>query len=252
MSTNDDLALSLKTYLISKNLPPTSPWLIAFIASCRANTPLPALQKTAEYRLLASDITQTLDASSSGVFSSNISDVTVLERALTVPSPLPNSNNGNFTTSSGIIVQILDVQDVGTSTWNQIQKIEQIERGEMTRGREIIRSVNVDGDDGDNTTTTQVGSEGPHRLVLQDVNGQKVNAFELSKVVGINVSMGIGAKMLLKPGLVVARGMIMMETGKVDVLGGKVGVWNDQWTKDRKENLKSKIMVETAVESNDS
>jgi len=171
---------------------------------------------------------------------------------LTVPSPLPNSNNGNFTTSSGIIVQILDVQDVGTSTWNQIQKIEQIERGEMTRGREIIRSVNVDGDDGDNTTTTQVGSEGPHRLVLQDVNGQKVNAFELSKVVGINVSMGIGAKMLLKPGLVVARGMIMMETGKVDVLGGKVGVWNDQWTKDRKENLKSKIMVETAVESNDS
>jgi hypothetical protein len=40
-------------------------------------------------------------------------------------------------------VQVLDIEDIGTSLWSQIEAIERVERGEAIHGREIVRTIAV-------------------------------------------------------------------------------------------------------------
>lgn len=225
-------------------------WLSSFLASARQPLPpLPALTSTARFRILASDIKVSL-APGTTVLPVDINEVSIKERRL----------------STDVVVQVLDITDIGTSKWSQIEAIERIERGEEVRGREVIRSVpimNEDDDadamdggggsnarnrarggDGNAQTSTANGSSkkspGPHNLVLQDANGTNVTGFEMVELLQVYIGeggMSIGCKLLLKQGALVRRGMVMLMPDSVTVMGGKIESWDKKWRDDRKKRL---------------
>lgn len=134
----------------------------------------------------------------------------------------------------------MDIEDIGCSRWSQIEAIEAAERGETTKGREIIRVV--PGEDGLATDTEATVAEkgGPHKLLLQDAKGARVYGFELSPVEGVGLNMSIGAKLVLK-NVVVARGVILLEPATVSLLGGKVEAAHKLWKDGRKARLKASV-----------
>lgn len=152
-------------------------------------------------------------------------------------------------------VQILDIDDIGSSLWSQVEMIEMRARGEEIKGREIVRTVTLDEDRGGaniGTSGDAVGtvaeraaghgsSLGPHRLVLQDAKGTKVTAIELTPVDGIGIGKtSIGAKMILK-NATAARGVILLEPACTTLLGGKIEVLDKQWKEGRKDKLLSQL-----------
>lgn len=206
----------------SKGLVPSQSWLTSFLATQKTSTPLHALASTAQFRLLASDISKTLERNSSIGFPNDVSNVNFQERKL-----------------QGVIVaQVLAVEDMSKSRWEQIEAIEALERGEGTKGREIIRVVPSD-DSGNADSGVQKGG-GPHKLLLQDVHGNRVYAIELKGVEGIGLGMNIGCKVVLKHP-VVARGALLLEPGTTTMIGGKIQALHKAWKENRKAELKAAI-----------
>ena len=189
----------------------------------RPSTPIAALQRTALFRILSTDITTSIQVSpATSVFPANVSG--------------PESRELNL--AGPIVVQVLDIEDIGHSRWSQVENIEAHERGEMTKGREIIRVV-ADDNNSDPNHTAEATSFGPHKLLLQDCKGTNVYALELESVDGVGVQMYIGTKLVLKD-VSVARGVVLLEPKCVEVLGGKVEAWDKKWRSERKGVLKRK------------
>jgi RecQ-mediated genome instability protein 1 len=257
-----NLTTQLSANLLAKYYLQISPaYLITLLTSLtnsaatnnRPLPPVPALVSTVHFRLLNSDFTTSLLASDpSCLFPSGVADVNVKERRL----------------QGDIPVQVLNIVDVGTSRWSQVEAIERVERGEEIKGREIVRTVPgvADGDEeeegngrrgtageGSVTATTSRGqsngsgstgkrSQGPHRLILQDAKKNIVTAFELGDIPKIFIGdngegMFIGCKLVLKAGTLVRRGMVMLQPENVVVLGGKIESWDTKWREDRKKRL---------------
>jgi len=206
----------------NKSLIPKQTWLETCLSTQRPATPLNALYQTTSFRLLASDITTSLDRAQTAPFPPDIHDATVKERRL--PGP--------------IVCQILDVEDMSKSRWEQIEAIEALERGEGTKGREIIRVVATQ--DGTNPSASTNKSGGPHKLLLQDTKGVRAYGIELKDVEGVSLSMSIGSKMLLK-NVTVARGVLLLEPATVTLLGGKIEALHKDWKENRKAHLKAAI-----------
>ena len=227
-STANEVKNAIASYLQSKNVPPTPQWLRDFMPSIRLNTPIAALQKTALFRMLSTDLTQSVQVSSpNSVFPSGVSSPEVKERNLAGP----------------ITVQVLDIEDIGHSRWSQVENIEAHERGEMTKGREIIRVVEDETSTDPNRSAESTASSGPHKLLLQDAKGTKIYGFEIENVSGVGVQqMSIGAKLVLRD-VIVARGLVLLEPKGVEVLGGKVEAWDKKWRVERKEALKRKANI---------
>ena len=206
----------------TKNLHPTQTWLSAFIQSQKSTAPVSALVQSASFRLLASDLTQSLDKAASPSLPIDINNANIKERRL--PGP--------------IVTQVLGVEDLSKSRWEQIEAIEALERGEGTKGREIIRVTETPEDD---RTTLYAGKAGgPHKILLQDVRGIKVHAIELRSVHGIDLGMTIGSKIMLK-NATVARGMLLLDELSTSHLGGKIDGLSEAWKKGRKNELKAAI-----------
>lgn len=93
---------------------------------------------------------------------------------------------------------------------------------------------------GDDTLDVSGGGTGPFKLLLQDVKGTRVYAFEMESVEGVNGGMAIGTKMVLR-NVVVARGVVMMEAGTATVLGGKIEGMDKMWREGRKDRLRAGI-----------
>lgn len=222
---DNSMAAAIKEHLASKGLAPTAQWLQQLLPSIRPNTPLAASQRTAEFRMLGTDITTSLLSSPRSVFPAGVSDPDVKEQR--IPGP--------------VAVQVLDIEDIGRSRWSQVEAIEMEERGETRKGHEIIRVVpdeedNLDPNPPAHLTTSHAG---PHKLLVQDAKGNKVYAFELEGVQGVGMAIPIGTKLLLRD-FVVARGVILLTARGTDILGGKVDVWDKKWREDRKKVLKEK------------
>lgn len=203
---------------------------------------------TAKTRILASDLT------TSGLLDST---------ALALPANINAPAVKEFRLTRDVFVQVLDIENLSRSRWDQIEDLEAIERGEQTRGREIVRlppnnnnSNNNNGDGSANPASTRppeatgrpqaeaaaAARNATHRLVLQDCKGQKVFALELVRMPEIAVgSLSIGAKILLKKGTVVARGSVLLEPTRVTLLGGKVEVWQKAWLAGRLASLKEAV-----------
>lgn len=140
--------------------------------------------------------------------------------------------------ADSIAVQVLAVEDMSKSRWEQIEAIEALERGEGTKGREIIRVIATEEDDGAGTSVPKGG--GPHKLSLQDAAGRWVYGIELNGLEGVGLGMSIGCKMVLKNALV-ARGVVLLEPATTIVLGGKIEELHKAWREGRKAELKSAI-----------
>jgi RecQ-mediated genome instability protein 1 len=225
-AANPDIATALTNYLSSKDLPPKQEWMRTFVPTVRSTTPILALQKTALFRILAADITTAVQSSRSTTFSPGIADPAIKDQRL--PGP--------------ITVQVLDVEDIGRSRWSQVEALEAQERGDTTKGREVVRVLPEEGTAGPDAPQAPVGqskSAGPHKLLLQDAKGTKAYALELRNVQGVDVGMSIGTKLVLRD-VSVARGVIMLEPRCVEVLGGKVDGWDRKWRDERKKALKEK------------
>lgn len=222
----DQLAAQLQ----SKSLPVSSPWLNNFLSQQR-NIPITALTQTALFRILNSDFRESLNSRGpNSILPVDVFDRNVQERRLTGSIP----------------VQVLDIEDIGTSVWAQVEAIERIERGEAVRGREIVRTVNVGGDEGDGvansgSNTNPNESNGPHRLILQDAKGTKAVGVEMTRINGIGIGkLPIGGKLLLR-NATVARGMILLTPESVLLLGGKIEAMDQAWKTDRKSRLLARV-----------
>lgn len=154
-----------------------------------------------------------------------------------------------------VMVQVLDIENISRSKWEQVEDLEAIARGEQTRGREIIRlNENADDDDDDgneratpaatgrpsaNANAAASSKNATHRLLLQDCRGQTLHGLELKRVERVGVgTLSIGEKILLKKGAAVARGVVLLEPATCVVLGGKVEAWHRAWVEGRLERLK--------------
>lgn len=217
MATN--IAAELTQHLNSRHLYPTAAWLQGFLSSTRPNTPLPAMKQTVGFRLLATDITTSLSPPASSLFPRDILSGTIQSRIVVGP----------------VVCQVLDIEDIGNSRWSQVEAIEARERGEMTKGREVVRVIEQENDD-PSAAVTPIHSKGPFKLLLQDAKGMKVFAIDLRGIDGLNTSMTMGAKLLLRQ-FDVRRGVIMLEPGGVQILGGKLEALDSAWKDGRKQRL---------------
>ncbi|PSS09054.1 hypothetical protein M430DRAFT_146597 [Amorphotheca resinae ATCC 22711] len=237
--------------LTTQGLPAPHPLFLTPIlspgTSQRTAPPMPALAATAKLRLLNADLTQPhiLDPSKTLCLPPGIADVRVVSRVLTADVP----------------VQVLDIQDLSRSRWEQVEALEMERKGETTKGRQVIRAVPTqpDGDiisgtaaSPETTSNTQgnanqnagaAKSNGPFKLLLQDMKGQTVYGFELKRVdkVGYPPTMNIGCKIMLKKGAKVARGLVLMEPGSVLVLGGKIEALDKSWREGREKALRDAV-----------
>lgn len=141
-------------------------------------------------------------------------------------------------------MQVLGVEDMGRSRWEQVEAIEALERGEGTKGREIIRVVA--GEDGTESGVGgggggSVGSGGgPHKLLVQDAKGTRAYAIELERMQGVGLGMSIGCKITLRE-VVVARGVVLLEPATATCLGGKIEALHKAWRENRKSELKAAV-----------
>jgi RecQ-mediated genome instability protein 1 len=137
-----DVATQIHNSLLAKTLAPTPQWLQSLLPTINPNVPIAATQKTALFRLLNTDITTTLQISTTTCFPADITNAAVQETKVRGPIP----------------VQVLDIQDVGRSNWSQVEGIEMEERGELRKGSEIVR---VTGEEEDNTDPNAAAVRGP-------------------------------------------------------------------------------------------
>lgn len=214
-----NIVAELTQHLNSRHLFPTAAWIQSFASATRPNTPLAAIKQTAVFRVLATDITTTLNPPASSIFPQDVLKGTTQSRIIAGP----------------VLCQVLDIEDIGHSRWSQVESIEAQERGEMTKGREIVRVVEQE-NAGSSDAAPAIQSNGPFKLLLQDAKGLKIYAFDLGGIDGLNLSMTMGVKLLLR-NFDVRRGAIMLETDCVQVVGGKLEALDQAWKEGRKERL---------------
>ncbi|KAM0510934.1 hypothetical protein ACHAPE_010365 [Trichoderma viride] len=244
-----DLIPQLQRAILAQSLPPPSQSFLTTLATARSPPPpIPSLLATAKARLLASDLTNTSNSAiidpSAPILPANIDAATVKETKL----------------AQNTHVQVIDIENLSSSRWEQVEELEAIERGERTRGRQVIRVVAPeDGDnEADTSTTQQTQASRPaaaaaaatstgeanavHRLVLQDRQGKRVFAVELKRINGIGINKThIGEKILLKAGAVVARGTVLLTPETCTLLGGKIDAWHETWIEGRLARLKESV-----------
>ncbi|KAM0284165.1 hypothetical protein ACHAQH_002155 [Verticillium albo-atrum] len=243
-----DITTQLRNALQASNYPnPTITWLASLQGTRQPPPPLQSLIATAKARLLASDLTtpSLLDPAHTPSF----------------PPDISSPNSAERTLATDIHVQIADIENLSRSRWEQVEELEAIERGEGTRGREIIRLPTTaaadEGDDlGDAATQpgggrasvpaagarAAAGRNATHRLVLQDCRGQNVYAMELTRIdkIGVGVT-AIGEKMVIKRGTRVARGTLLLTPENCVLLGGKIEAWQRPWVEGRLKRLRETV-----------
>ncbi|KAI9850637.1 MAG: hypothetical protein M1838_005351 [Thelocarpon superellum] len=221
----------IRTHLAAQvHLRPNEAWLSTFLASQKKpTTPLSSLLATAKIRVLNADLTSAVDLGGpgapgrpTGTLPPTIHDATLPERRLTGP-PVP--------------VQVLDVQDLTLSRWEQIEAIEAAMRGEGRKGREVVRvvpSADTRGEEGDRAAGGggEGGENGVYKLLLQDAAGARVYAVELYHVKGVRI--------LLRNARV-ARAVILLEPSSVTLLGGKIEYLHQAWVQNRKKALEAEL-----------
>jgi RecQ-mediated genome instability protein 1 len=237
----------LSSSISSLGLPTLSPTFLTPIlhsaTSRQPPPPLAALTATAKHRLLTADISSSTSQffpPSTPSLPATITDVRTQQTAL----------------REDVFVQVLDIEDLGRSKWEQIEALEAERNGEMKKGREIIRVV-PDAEGDPSTAATQVqqstqaqnnSPKGPFKLLLQDRHGTKVYGFELKKVekVGLPPVMSIGCKVMLRKGAKVARGMVLLEPSVVMIFGGKIEGLDKAWREGREQRLRRLVEADRA------
>ncbi|KAH0606655.1 uncharacterized protein H6S33_003489 [Morchella sextelata] len=217
---NIDTLLSHFRTSLNLHLRPT--WLSHTLTTQRLPTGA-ALLASLKFRILASDITESLQPHANLCFPPSIHDTDTQAQVLVGP----------------IAVQIVAVEDVGLSRVEQLDRLEMAARGEVVRGREVIRVLPEE--DGEAPRVVgRAGKTGPCKVLVEDAGGRRVYAVELEAVEGVKSDMAIGAKMVLKD-VTAARGLLLLTPGNTTFLGGKIEVLNLAWVEGRRQALQSAI-----------
>lgn len=108
------------------------------------------------------------------------------------------------------------------------------------KGKEVIRVVPGENEDGDPDNLGLTGVGGPHKLLLEDANGTRVYAFEFKPISGVGIGMNIGSKVVIRDAKVV-RGVLMLQPGNTTLVGGKVEELHKNWREERKGRLQAEI-----------
>ncbi|KAI9758532.1 MAG: Superkiller protein 3 [Chaenotheca gracillima] len=241
MSFSQSIVAQISSQLsASLSLHPSSQWLQTFLTTQKPTTPLSSLLATARIRLLNSDLTSSTELSKTSILPGDVHNPELKERRL--PGP--------------IALQVLAVEDLTRSRWEQIEAIEATERGEGTKGREIVRVVADDenGPEGSGANgrptergaPSSVSSSGYCKVLLQDAKGVKAWGIELKKLTGIGIGMSIGTKMIIS-NVLVARGVLLLEPSSSKLIGGKIEALHKVWAENRKTELKAAIEADEAA-----
>src|SRR6478735_3323042 len=116
----------LKASILAQNLPhPTSTFLSSLINARSPPSPMNVLVATAKARLLAADLTSSAIISTSAIQS--------------FPPDVDSTNSREKRLPKPVHVQVLDIENLTLSRWEQVEEMEAVARGETTRGREVIR-----------------------------------------------------------------------------------------------------------------
>ncbi|KAI0183028.1 RecQ mediated genome instability protein Rmi1 [Xylaria flabelliformis] len=250
----DSGSAQIRSGLQNQGLPrPSISWIKTAMPNRNPLPPLPALIATVKTRFLAADLTHpALFDSPSPAFPPNASNPEVKEVKLTWDIP----------------VQVLDIENLSRSKWEQVEELEALARGEQTKGRKIIRlptgeeedEFAVDGQTANGTDRSGLQGRGPaplatavstasktstHRLVLQDCKGQKLYGLELKRIDKIGIgTLNIGEKIILKRGAILARGTLLLDPATCIILGGKVEAWQKEWVEGRLTRLREAVGAE--------
>ncbi|EFY89263.1 hypothetical protein J3458_018810 [Metarhizium acridum] len=229
-----DTTAQLLESITSQCLPPPSQSLLTSLTTRSPQPPLPSLVATAKARLLAADLASSpyFDGSQLCPFPPGTDSADVKEAKLRHHTH----------------VQVVDIENLSLSRWEQVEEMEAIERRERTSGREIIRVADDEGADAAESLAARgtgprapvsAGKKATHRLVVQDCKGTRVYAVELTRIDGIGVGKtNMGCKMLLRAGTPVARGTVLLTPENCVLLGGKIDAWHDAWMNGRMARLK--------------
>jgi RecQ-mediated genome instability protein 1 len=144
-----------------------------------------------------------------------------------------------------VVCQLLDIDDIGNSRWSQVEAIESKERGETTKGREVVRVVEQENDD-PSAAVAPIHSKGPFKLLLQDAKGLKMYAYDIRGIDGIDTNTAMGTKLVLR-NFDVRRGVVMLEPRNVQILGGKLEALDKAWKEGRKERLMKSAKAEGEI-----
>ncbi|KAK4203524.1 hypothetical protein QBC40DRAFT_316177 [Triangularia verruculosa] len=247
--TNNNNNMSLPTQILttlqSQSLPlPSHPWLNHLITTRNPPLPLPSLLATTRARILSSDLT-----------TPSLLDPSYLQ-SHSFPPSLSNPTTKSTSLSHDVVVQVLDITNISKSKWEQVEELEAKARGEEKRGREVIRLPTAAAANDEDTNVMDQGmdqgalvqqqqnrergeAKATHKVLVQDGTGQKVFALELFRLEKLGIGKtNIGEKWLLKKGMGVSRGVVMLEPERCVFLGGKVEVWNKAWSEGRLERLR--------------
>ncbi|KAK2049636.1 RecQ mediated genome instability protein Rmi1 [Colletotrichum somersetense] len=241
-----DLTAQICSALQTQSFPtPSAPWT-ATLTSRIPTPPLPSLIATAKARLLASDLTT----------------AGLLEPSSTASLPTTSPEMPEVVLHNDVPCQVLDVENLSLSRWEQVEELEAVARGEQMTGRRVVRLAATEEAEYDNvdegsapgaagrggTATQQVQQQqqqrrnATHRLVLQDYKGQKLYAMELRRIERIGIgSTSIGEKVMLKKGTIIARGTVLLEPDKCMLLGGRIDAWQKAWVEGRMARLKEAV-----------
>ncbi|KAK1590195.1 RecQ mediated genome instability protein Rmi1 [Colletotrichum navitas] len=237
-----DLTAQICSALKTQSFPtPSAPWTTT-LTSRIPTPPLPSLIATAKARLLASDLTT----------------AGLLEPSSTTSLPTTSPETPEAILQNDVPCQVLDVENLSLSRWEQVEELEAVARGEQTTGRRVVRLAATEEAEYDNIDDSSAPATGrggmatqqvqqqrrnaTHRLVLQDYKGQKVYAMELRRIERIGIgSTNIGEKVMLKKGTVIARGTVLLEPDKCVLLGGRIDAWQKAWVEGRMARLKQAV-----------
>ncbi|KAI1003547.1 hypothetical protein K3495_g4661 [Podosphaera aphanis] len=236
----------LSAMLPTLGLPVAHPaFLAAILTSCTRPQPLAAVAATLKHRLLSADI-------------SGSAPPILAPTAPYLPLDLGSLRHATTILPHDVFVQLLEMEDLGRSKWDQVESLEAERKGETTKGREIIRVVPAADQDPSSAATQQTESSvpqnkrdhGPYKLILQDWKGTKAWAFELKKIdkLGYPPSVNIGCKLWLRKGCKVARGTLLMEPATVEIVGGKIETMEKAWKEKREDRLRE-ILKGSSVSS---
>ncbi|KAL1895812.1 hypothetical protein Cpir12675_003034 [Ceratocystis pirilliformis] len=252
----DAIATQLINALKTSRFPvPTVSWVRSFLSSQQ----LPATSMT------PTQLKPLIEATRTRILASDISAAGFLDPAFCNLFPLHTSFSPEVADAKipkEVFVQLMDIEDLTRSRWDQVEELEAIERGESKKGREIVRISTEGGettsdDSGNRDGAPSLGGSAAaaaamkskgnatHRVVLQDMKGFRVFAVELSRIEALGVGITtIGAKLLISAGASISRGMILLEPSNCAVLGGGIASWQKKWLNEKKTRLKVAVSGE--------
>lgn len=231
------LTTQLKTALGAASIPLPSQSLLTSLLSTTPSPSLPRLTALAKSKVLTSPLT----------------DPSLLDPSVPAfpPSLLsPEAREGRLPVD--VPLQVVNIEDLSRSRWEQIEELERVERGETKKGRAVVRVENEEEDE--NMDRATQGARAPerkapgnatHRLTLQDRAGTLLHGLELVRMprLGVGVTK-MGEKVLVKRGAVVARGTLLLEPGTCVFLGGFVEGEDERWVAGRLKALRESVGAE--------